>query len=331
MRVLLTGANGFVGSHTLEALLDVGHELRILIRHTSDTTFIDPLLPSLDVRYGELREPGSLRAAAEGVEAVVHCAGLTAAVGRDDFYSANAEGTRNLVDACNAAAPGARRFLFVSSQAVSGPGTPDRPAREDAPARPVSHYGRSKMLGEWFVRRRCRVPWTILRPAAVYGPRDGDFYLMFRSVQSGLLPLIDGGRQPLNVVYVEDVARAVVTALGCPDACRRTFHVAHPRIITQEELAGAAARAAGAQPARVFVPHLLLYPVCLLNDAIACLTGRASILGLERIPEYTAPGWVCSTERAEEELGFVARVGLQEGTRRTHAWYVDSDWLPATS
>jgi len=329
VRVLLTGANGFVGSHTLEALLDAAHELRILIRRTSDTSFIDTLLPTVEVRYGELRDRASLRAAVKGVEAVVHCAALTAAVRRRDLYTVNAEGTRNLVDACNAAAAGMRQFVLVSSQAVSGPGTPGRPARENAPARPVSHYGRSKMVSEWFVRRRCRIPWTILRPAAVYGPRDSDFFLVFRSVQSGLLPLVNGGRQPLNVVYVQDVARAVVTALGRRQAHGRTYHVAHPRITTQAGLGAAIARAASACAARVFVPHPLLYPVCLVKDVLARLTGRASILNVQRIPEYTAPGWVCSTERAERELAFQAKMDLPEGTRKTYAWYVENGWLAA--
>lgn len=326
MRVLLTGANGFVGSHVLEALLQEGHQVRILIRATSDTSFIEPLLPDLDVRRGDLREAPSLRAVVEGAQAVIHCAALTAAVRRRDFYTVNAAGTRRLVEACNTAG-GVERFLLVSSQAVSGPGTPERPAREEASPRPVSDYGRSKLLAERYVRRLCRAPWTILRPTAIYGPRDSDFLLLFRSARAGVLPLVNGGRQPLNVAYVRDVARAVAAALGAPAARGRIYHVAHPQVVTQAELGTAVANAVSTRPARLFVPHVLLYPLCLLKDAAALVSGRPSPLNTRRIPEYAAPGWVCTTERAADELGFTAEVGLQEGARRTAAWYRENGWL----
>ncbi len=328
MRVLLTGANGFIGSHLLEGLVERGFKTVILIRHTSDTGFIDHLLNRVEVRCGELRNPASLRAAVEGVEAVLHCAAKTKAARNSTYYAVNSVGTRHVVEACNARSGELRRLVLVSSVAVSGPGTAGNPVTENSPPRPVSHYGRSKMLGERWVRQCSLVPFTIVRPAAVYGPRDSDFFLVFRWLSRGIMPLIDGGRQPLNLVYVRDVVEGVLTALRSREARGETYHLAHPRRCTQREFLDALAEGMGARPVRIFLPHHALYPVCLLAELKGRVTGRAGILNLQKMAEYAAPGWVCATRKAEEELGFRAETPLPEGVRRTYRWYVEQGWIP---
>ncbi|MFW6188882.1 MAG: NAD-dependent epimerase/dehydratase family protein [Planctomycetota bacterium] len=328
MRVLITGGNGFVGSHLLEGLLKHGHRLTVLLRETSDTRFIEHRLPEVRVEYGELREPQSLHRPLKGAEAVVHCAAKTKAVQRRDYYAVNETGTANMVAACNEAAPGLRHFVLISSLAVSGPGTLDEPAREDDEPRPVTDYGRSKLLAERCVRRDCRAPWTVLRPAAVYGPRDRDFFLAFKGVRGGLVPLLGGGGKALSLVFVADVVGGVLAALGREDAFGGTYHLAHPEPVTQEQFLGTIARQMGVRPLYLPLPTPMLYVVCLSSELRARLTRSPSILNLQKVPEYTAGGWVCSTERARRELGFVARVPVEEGVARTLRWYRSQGWLP---
>jgi len=327
VNVLLTGANGFVGSHVLEELLRVGHGVSLLLRRTSDTRFIQACLAQARTVYGSLSDVESLGEAVRGADAVIHCAGKTKAVRRSEYYDVNLGGTRNLVTACNTQAGTVRHFVLISSLAARGVGTVQNPATEGGRMRPVTAYGRSKMLAERHVRRACRTSFTVLRPCAVYGPRDRDFYLLFRTVQSGLAPLIDGGLQPLSLIYVRDLAKAVVRTVGCLEAFGRTYHLAHPAPTTQKALTLAVAQAMGVRAAQVFLPHQVLYPVCMAQDLTARVTGTPSILNLEKIPEYAAPGWVCSTERAAEDLGFVAGTGLDEGVRETLDWYRRQGWL----
>ncbi len=327
MKVLLTGGNGFLGSHVLEELLANGYRMRLLLRETSDTRHIRQHLGRVEVHYGELRDAPSLDGVVGGMEAVVHCAAKTRAVRRRDYYAVNARGTRNLVQACNARGRRLERFVLVSSLSVSGPGTMDRPAREGHRPRPVSHYGRSKMLAERWVRRRLRAPHAILRPAAIYGPRDVDFYTLFKMVRWGLMPLIDGGRQPISLVYVRDAARAVRRALECGAAPGNIYHVAHSEPCSQRQFLEHMAGVMGVDPLRLPVPHVALYPVCLFQEAGARLTGRASMMNLQKIPEYAAPGWVASTAAASEELDFVAGTDLAEGVRLTYEWYAEHGWL----
>jgi nucleoside-diphosphate-sugar epimerase len=326
VRVLLTGANGFIGSHLLDRLVESASRVAILLRRTSNTRFIEGHLACVDVRYGSLESGDSLREACKDANVVVHCAAKTKAVRTREYYEVNADGTRNLVAACNAS-DSVEQLILVSSLAVSGPGTPESPASEEAEPRPVSHYGRSKALAERHVREDSRVPFTILRPAAVYGPRDSDMYLAFRTIQRGLMPLIHGGRQPLSLICVADVVEGVLKSIGRASALGGTYHLAHPVPLTQRAFLGEVAEAMGAKALRVAVPTAALYPLCLVRDLWSRITSKPSIMNLQKVPEYRAPGWVCSTARAAQDLDFVAPTSLGQGVRLTLKWYRENGWL----
>ncbi|MHC4591092.1 MAG: NAD-dependent epimerase/dehydratase family protein [Planctomycetota bacterium] len=326
MRVLLTGANGFIGSHLLDRLVESGSDVAILLRRTSDTSFIEGHLACVDVRYGSLESADSLREACRDANVVIHCAAKTKAVRTREYYEVNAHGTRNVVAACNAS-DSVEQLILVSSLAVSGPGTPESPASEEAEPQPVSHYGKSKALAERHVRQDSRVPYTILRPAAVYGPRDGDIYLAFKTIQRGLMPLIGGGRQPLSLICVGDVVEGVLKSIGRASALGGTYHLAHPVPLTQRAFLGEVAQAMGAKPLRIAVPTAALYPLCLVRDLWSRITSKPSIMNLQKVSECRAPGWVCSTARAAQDLDFVAATSLEQGVRLTLKWYRENGWL----
>jgi nucleoside-diphosphate-sugar epimerase len=316
-----------VGSHVLDRLMAAGHDAAILIRRTADTAFIDRHLDGARVHYGSLEEAESLVALVSDADAVVHCAGATKALRPGDYHRVNADGTRRLVEACEANGKRLRRFVFMSSLAVSGPGTLAEPARESTDPGPVTEYGRSKLAAERHVRRMRRAPFTILRPAAIYGPRDRDFHVAFQAVQRGVAPLISGGRQPLSLVYVIDVAQAVLLLLEGTAGEGGTYHLAHPEPCTQAGFFAAVADCMGAKPLRLILPRPAVYAACALQEIVSRVTRRASIMNLGKIPEYTAPGWVCSTDRARQDLGFDAGTSLRDGVRLAFDWYRANSWL----
>ena len=327
MKVFLTGANGFVGSHILDHLLAAGHSVTILLRTTSDTTFIANRLKEVRVCYGALSDVDSLCRAAAGAEAVIHCAGKTKVVRSREYYDVNARGTANLVEACKDVGDGVRHLLLISSVAAAGPGTPSSPAAEDGAPSPLSDYGESKLMGERHVAQGCEMPYTILRPGVVYGPRDRDFFHLFRTVRLRVLPVLGAPGHLLSLVYAADVARAVLLAMGNRRAFGRTYHVAHPQPATIEAFAERVAELMKVKPVRVLVPFWALYAACMGQEALARLTGSPSILNVQRLREYRAPSWVCSVQRIGGELGFVARTPLKEGIGMTLAWYDENGWL----
>jgi len=327
MRVLLTGGNGFVGSHILDVLREAGHEVALLLRRTSNTDFIRSHLSEVEVRYGSLADAGSLEAAVRGAHVVIHCAGKTKAVSVSEFNAVNREGTRNLVSAANKCGGTLRRLVLISSLAAGGPGVPERPSRESDPPRPVSAYGRSKLGGEREVTRRSEAPWTILRPAAVYGPRDGEFLALFRAVKRRIMPVFDKGGKRFSLVHVRDVARAVLRCLSCEDALGKIYNVAAEPPCSNAELLGEIAGRMGVRALRVPVPFPVLYAVCLAREAVSRVTRRPDILSRDKLAELRAPGWVCSTERIRRDLGFVAGTTLRAGVAETLEWYRSHGWL----
>ena len=327
MKVLLTGASGFVGSHILDLLVERGIPAAVLLRSNSNRRFIEPHLSRVDVCVGSISEPASLPAALQGITHVIHCAGCTKAIGSAEYYRVNRDGTRNLVDAVNQRQTEIRQFVLISSLAASHPARAEAPAREDDEPAPVTDYGRSKLAGERAVREQARVPYVILRPAAVYGPRDGDFLLMFKAARSRWVPSFGGGRQQLSLVYVADVARAVIACLDRLPIENRTFNVAHREVFTARELTAEIGRQLGVNPVQVPLPLPLLWPVCLTGEVVARVRGRPSIVNLQKYPELAAPGWVCDSRRLREELGIEPATGLREGIAATLAWYRGHGWL----
>ncbi|MDP6106956.1 MAG: NAD(P)-dependent oxidoreductase [Candidatus Brocadiia bacterium] len=330
MKVLITGANGFVGSHILDRLRADGVAVAVLLRGTSDTLFIEGHLDSVDVHYGSLADPGSIRRAMEDASHVIHCAGKTKAARAREYYEVNRQGTRHVVEAVNkaAAGPGSiSRLLLISSLAATGPATALTPVREDAHPAPVSHYGRSKLEAEEEVREGSQVEFTILRPSAVYGPSDRDLLSIFKAVRAHLRPLIGGGQQPLSLLYVGDLAAAVVECLTRPEAAGGTYNVASPEVVTSGALAREIAELMGAWTVPLPLPTAALWPVCLALHVAGLVSGKPHILNLQKYREIRAPGWVCDVARLREEIGFVAPTSLQQGLAETIRWYRHMGWL----
>ncbi len=323
---MLTGASGFVGSHIFDSLRARGIQTAILLRTSSGTEYLDRHLSGIEVRLGSLTDPQSLVSATAGITHVIHCAGCTKAVKRSDFYEINHLGTRNVVEALNAQQPAVHRLIHISSLAVSGPATPEKPAREDDPPRPVSEYGMSKLAAEQEVRDHSRAPYTIIRPPAIYGPRDTAFFSMFKAVSHHLLPRPNKA-QTLSLVYVKDLAEVVVGCLSHPAAAGKTYFAASPERVTSRRMSEEIASQMNRWTIPCPVPAPVLWAVCLLQQVLSQLTRKASLLNLQKYAELRAPGWVCDTSRLRSELGFSCETGLKQGIAETLGWYTREHWL----
>ena len=327
MKVLLTGANGFVGSHLLDHLRARGIATVALLRSTSHQRFIEAHLPYVEVRAGSLGDPQSLDAALRDITHVIHCAGCVKALHRSEFYNANQLGTRHVVEAVNRQPGRIQRFVHLSSLAAGGPAPPDKPAREDDLPNPVSEYGKSKLAGEQEVRSACQSEFVILRPPAVYGPRDLAFLPLFKTVKAHIQPLLGGGHLPFSLVFVKDLAKAAVTCLTHSAAGGKTFHVASPEVLTPRALASEIAAQLQTWTLPLPVPAAVLWPVCCLQEAVSQLTRKPSLLSLQKYAELRAPGWVCDSDRLRRELNFTCTTTLPAGIAETLAWYRQHRWL----
>jgi nucleoside-diphosphate-sugar epimerase len=327
MKVLLTGASGFVGSHILESLRSQGADAALFLRKTAATEFVKDHLPNVEIRHGSLDDAASLEAAMDGITHVIHCAGATKALTPQGFFDVNHLGTKNIVSAVNARRAQIQRLVHISSLAAAGPAVAQQPATESDAPRPVSVYGRSKLAGEREVMENCRSEFVVLRPPAVYGPRDAEFLRLFKAVKSHLLPAFGGGRQPLSFVFVKDLADAAVHALTHPSAHGECFFVAAEEIATARQLAAEIAAQMNVWTLPLPLPNFILWPVCAIQEIISRLTGKANVLSRQKYAELAAPGWVCSAHKLKRQTGYQCRTSLREGIAATLAWYRQNRWL----
>ena len=326
MKVLLTGATGFVGSHIVDRLMLRGIPAAVLLRPSSNRRFIEQHLPRLDVRIGSITDPQSLGPALREVSHVIHCAGCTKALHDSEFHQINHAGTRHVVEAINREQGRIQRLVHISSLAAGGPAPQDKPALEEDTPHPVSEYGKSKLGGEQEAVR-CQSDYVVLRPPAVFGPRDDGFLSLFKAVQAHILPRLGSRRLALSFVFAQDLAEATVTCLTHPAAIGRTFYVASPAVIRAHALADEIALQMKTWTLPLPLPAAALWPVCVLQEIVSRLTGKANLLSRQKYAELRAPGWACDPARLRQELGFICQTTLKDGIAETLAWYRQHGWL----
>ncbi len=327
MRVLVTGASGFIGGFLVHRLVEQGHEVICLLRKTSARDHLP--LEQIRLHIGSLHDVDSLCLALEQVEVVFHLAGAVRAVRKSEFYTINAKGTENLLLACDRAAGGTlKRFVLVSSLAAAGPCIEGRPLTEADPPRPVSDYGRSKLEAEKIAWQYAnRFPVTVLRPPIVYGPRDRDVYQYFRQVRAGVALKLGRRERLFSLIHVQDLVRGIEMAATAPNAAGNTYFLCNPEPASWDRLGNLIARSLNAHPVHFVVPECMVYPIAAISEAAARIRRKPALLNFDKIREMKESCWVCSPEKAGQDFGFRTEYTLETGIKQTAEWYIEHGWL----
>jgi nucleoside-diphosphate-sugar epimerase len=326
MKVLVTGASGFLGSHIAEQLAEAGHEVRLLLRLSSTRAFLN--FPH-EVAIGDVTDPQSL-GAVEGVDTVVHAAGLIKARSEDEFAAVNEIGTANLITAIQIVNPDLKRFVYISSLAAHGPSPADGTPRPiDAQPKPVSAYGRTKLVGELIVRESFLADRAVaFRMPVIYGPRDPALLPFFRAVRWKIAPLLAGGRNKISIVYAEDGARAVVHAVTAEaDIGGKSYCPEDGQVHTWKDLLAAIEHAIDRKAIMVPVPRFVYMAAAALTAGFGRVTRRPVIFTPDKVREMSKRAWVCSADDLKRDLGWIPHVQIDEGARLTYAWYREAGWL----
>lgn len=319
----VTGGTGFVGSHLVERLLSRGYEVTCLVR--SEAKWLEGL-PVTFVR-GSLDDPSSVAASVARADEIHHVAGLTKSRSWDEYRAANVDATVRLVEAAAARTTPPRMVVTSSLAAVGRSDTPV--ADESTPLRPISLYGRSKAemeraLVPWFDR----LPLTVVRPPAVYGPRETDILTFFRSVARGVCPVVGRGDVPaLSLVHVSDLVEGMADAAVNPNAVSRTYFLGGERQYTWHEIRDAAAAALGRRVLTLPIPPALVQPLGAVTEFAAGLFGRYPPLNREKAREIRFTCTMCSSAAAGRDLAYRPSTPLEQGVADTIAWYRSRGWI----
>ena len=319
-KALVTGANGFIGSHLAEELVLRGWEVSCLVRRPHGLGWIE----SLEVRLlrGDCRDKPTLGPAVEGVDCVFHLAGVINSLKWEEYYQSNVVGTRNLLEACSERNPGLKKFIHVSSISAAGPSEKGRALTEADPERPVSDYGRSKLAAEEAVREYGgRFPCVIIRPPNIIGPRQRELQGAIRLIKKRIKPVVGTGEPQTSLCYVRDVVEALILAAERPEADGRTYFLADPKPYAWSDITDAVQEALGIRRIVLKVPYRIQWLAAAASEAAARLTGRKPKLTRTSILAARKYYWIYDGSRIKRELGFEPRTGLKDAVRETIDWY----------
>jgi nucleoside-diphosphate-sugar epimerase len=327
MRVLVTGGSGFLGSHVAEQLKDGGHDVVCLVRRSSNTSFLREL--GVEMKEGAIDAPETLPAALDGVEAVVHCAGVVKARSEADFERVHKGGTLALAEAAKKHAKALKRFVHVSTAGVMGPGRSGKKHVEDDTPNPATPYSRSKLAGEQAILERAgELPVVVIRPPAIYGPRDQEILAFFQMVRRTRFAFRMGGSmKTMSLVYGPDCADAIVRAITADVPSGRIYFVEDGATYTYEEMARAIA---AAYEQKLFgtpnIPVPIVTAAALGSELFGKVTGKVMIFKRDKLPELLIEHFAVDGTRARDELGWKPTTHFEEGARLTAAWYRKHRW-----
>src|SRR5208283_4741116 len=320
MKALVTGATGFIGSHLTNALVNKGFTVTCLVRNTSNISYLEDL--NVRLVRGDCSRKESLYEAVAGVDYVFHLAGLTKACSEEAFVDANVKGTGNMLRAVLERNSGVKRFVYMSSLAAAGPSSDGVPLKEDCSAVPVSLYGKSKLAGEQLVLSHMNdVPVVVIRPPAVYGPRDKDMLVFFKMVKAGVAPV--WGACHYSFIYIEDLIHGILLSAMDQNAGGELFFMSDGVIYSSDDIIDAIADAVQKRPVKLKIPRFILSVAGLISER----SGKASIINADKIRELKHLNWVCDMSKAEKRLKFEPQVKIKEGARWTFDWYRIHQWL----
>ena len=320
--IAITGGTGFVGSHLVETLCAAGIKPRVLVRDPEKPRWIGEA--PVHWVQGSLHDPDSLNRLVDAAGTVIHLAGVVRAGRAADFDRGNHQGTANVIAATAEVSPSAR-FVHVSSLAAAGPSREPAGVAPDCEPAPISWYGKSKLAAEREVRASAdRMSWTIVRPPAIYGPRDTDVFEFFKMANRGLVAL-PGGERWLTVAWVGDVVRSVLSAAVAEG--HRIYHLGEPDPMPLDEVIAKLCRAGGAKAKIVKVPPALVSSLGAVGSVLQKLGWRRLALTGDKSRELLARHWTAETRDSLERLGIDAVTPFSDGAVTTWAWYRDQGWL----
>ncbi len=331
MKILITGASGFIGSFIVEEALKRGFDTWAAMRKSSSKAYLqDERINFIELNLSS-KEQLVEQLKGKGFDYVVHAAGVTKCLNKQDFSRINTQGTKNLVDALIEVGMPLKRLVFISSLSIFGAIKEQQPyeeIRETDTPKPNTAYGKSKLEAEKYLESLgTRVPYIILRPTGVYGPREKDYFIMAKSIKGHSDFAVGYQRQDITFVYVQDVVQAVFLALERGKNGRKYF-LSDGQVYQSTTFSDLIHEELG-RPwwIRITAPVWVLRVITFLGEYVGRMTGKVTALNNDKYNILKQRNWRCDIQPAIDELGYQPKYNLEQGVKETIKWYKDNGWL----
>ncbi len=319
-KIIISGANGFVGSSLAEDLAK-DYLVTCLVRKNADITFVPENTSVEPVDYSDKNK---LEKIFEGKSIFIHCAAATKADSWEKMKAANVDLTENLLDITNRT-ESIEQFIFLSSQAAAGP-SESKPKTEDDLCNPISWYGKSKLEAETVIKTKSKKNFTIIRPSSVYGPKDKDFLLYFKLIKYHLAFKIGFSESKIALIYINELIKIIRLTILNPKSYNEIFFAAENNY-TIDEFIKTTQRAMQVKALKVTVPEVIPDLVSAFAEIFAKFNKKTPLLNKEKVKEIKIKNWTVSNEKAKRILGYSPDTNLLTHLTETYKWYKENGWL----
>jgi dihydroflavonol-4-reductase len=326
MRALITGAAGFVGSHLADRLLEKGFEVYCLIRKTSNLQWLKG--KNVHLVEGDMFSNDILTPVIKNMDYIFNVAGVVKSKDKKGFENGNYLSTKNLLELTFKNNPNIKKFVHISSGAVCGPNPNDKPMDELYEPKPKTTYGVTKRMGEMeAIKFKDKFPIVIIRPPAVFGPRDTEILIYFKTFSDGLNSVIGCKEKYLSLIYVDDLVNGIILAAEKNTTSGSIYFICSDKEYDWNEIGNVTSKLLGKKAIKIRVPHWIVYTVGAIAQFFSIFSKKAATLNLEKCFDITRNKWVFSNEKAKKELGFKEQYTLEESFGKTIDWYKKMKWL----
>ncbi len=323
---VVTGGTGFVGSHLVDLLLEKGFVVKCITRKSSDLKW----LQGKDVKIWDcgLNNKDALKEVIKDSDYIFHVAGVVKSKTKEGYFKGNVETTRTLIEAAIESKANIKRFLVVSSQTVTGPSVDGIPVNEDTECKPITTYGKSKLEEEKLVLSyKDKLPVTICRAPAVYGERDTEIYIYFKTFSKGITTTIGFNEKKLSLIHVSDLVNGFYLAATNDIAKGKIYFISSEEFYTWPQINNITAKIISRKPIVIKVPHSLVYTIAAFAQFTAMFSSKPATLNIEKARDITQQHWICDSSKAVKELGYHQNISIEEGIKRTVDWYKKMKWI----
>ncbi|HOV92027.1 MAG TPA: NAD-dependent epimerase/dehydratase family protein [Candidatus Kapabacteria bacterium] len=328
MKVLVTGATGFIGSHLVDKLLEKNYSVIATIRKTSSLQWL--INKPIQLVEASLNDKSQLLEIVKDVDYVYNVAGVIAAKSYEDFLKANKDGAKNLIESVYEVNPNIKRFIHISSQAAAGPATSlDKPVKESDQCHPITSYGKSKKESEDVVLSfKDKLPVTIVRPPSVYGPRDPAIRDIFRIGKMGLGPLMGFNDKYVSLIHCDDLVRGIIMAGESEKAKGEVYFITSKEFYNWPQIMDVLKQALGKKFfIKIRFPHPLVLAAGSISEFFGNFSKKPPVFDKEKAIDFIQDYWICSPEKAKNDIGFESQIDLQSGFNETAKWYIENKWI----
>ncbi len=325
--VLVTGGTGFIGSHLVEALLKRNCRVHCIIRKSSDLKW----LPANDITLHEtdVVNPVLPDDCLNEIQHVFHCAGLTTAKTRQEYFKVNAEACRSLFELLIPHADRLKSIIHLSSLAAIGPSqNPPDPVDDESPCYPVTHYGKSKLAGEAIALEYCgRLPMVVIRPPVVYGEREVNFFSYLQKLKQGWRIQVGNEPRHLSIVNVHDLVNAMMTVAESPKEENPVYLVTDGEVYSWEDVSRIASGILNVKPRKLTLPLSLIRFAGMVSEMKGALLNQPAFLDRQRVKDIRQLAWTASAGKFFKTYDFQPEYPLERGLKITLDWYKEKGWL----